>query len=81
MEPGFQAGSIAVLGDRENDPDGKYVLAKVDMDILFRKYLQAGNGVALTPLNAAYPVRVVLGKDIRRLRVVAAAVAQIRLYR
>ena len=81
MEPEFQTDSIVVLGVVENGPDGKYVLAKVDKDILFRKYLQAEHGVALTPLNGAYPVRMVLSKDIRRLRVVAVAVAQIRFYR
>ena len=51
MEPEFQAGSIVILSASETDHDGKYVLAKVDKDILFRKCLQAEHRVALTPHN------------------------------
>jgi SOS-response transcriptional repressor LexA len=80
MEPEFKTGSIVVLGESEGDPDGKYVLARVDKEVLLRGYRKFEHGVVLTPLNTAYAVRVIINKDLHRLHVAAVAVGQVRLY-
>jgi SOS-response transcriptional repressor LexA len=80
MEPEFKAGAVVILGQNEGDLNGKHVLAKVDNNIMCRRYRQFEHGIVLTPLNATYPEKVILQKDLHSLHVAAVAVAQVRLY-
>jgi SOS-response transcriptional repressor LexA len=51
MEPEFKVDEVVILGRYTGELSGKFVLARVDKEVLFRKYREFQHGVVLVPLN------------------------------
>ena len=51
MEPEFKDGCIIIIDPSANVEHGKYVMAEVDGEYIFRQFIQEGENYFLKPIN------------------------------
>ncbi|MDW3096188.1 MAG: S24 family peptidase [Gammaproteobacteria bacterium] len=54
MEPEFKDGCIIIIDPAANVENGKYVIAEVDGEYIFRQFAQEGEKFFLQPINPGY---------------------------
>jgi SOS-response transcriptional repressor LexA len=78
MEPEFWAGEIVIVDPDRDAETGSFVVAKINHDeATFKQLIKDGGSVFLRPLNNAYPVMDVTGRD---LRIVGRVVEKVKRY-
>lgn len=78
MEPEFWAGEIVIVDPDREAESGSFVVAKINHDeATFKQLIKDGGSVFLRPLNSAYPVMDVTGRD---LRIVGRVVEKVKRY-
>ena len=66
MEPEFREGEIVIVDPDHEAETGSFVVAKINHDeATFKQLIKDGGSVFLRPLNGAYPVMDVTGRDLR----------------
>ena len=66
MEPEFKDGCIIIIDPSANVEDGKYVMAEVDGEYIFRQFIQQDDKYFLKPINDGYPSVEVDGPGVVR---------------
>lgn len=78
MEPEFREGEIVIVDPDKEAETGAFVIAKINHDeATFKQLIKDGGSVFLRPLNGAYPVMDVTGRD---LRIVGRVVEKVKRY-
>jgi SOS-response transcriptional repressor LexA len=78
MEPEFREGEIVIVDPDREAETGAYVVAKINHDeATFKQLIKDGGSVFLRPLNSAYPIMDVTGRD---LRIVGRVVEKVKRY-
>lgn len=78
MEPEFREGEIVIVDPDREAETGSFVVAKINHDeATFKQLVKDGGSVYLRPLNSAYPVMDVTGRD---LRIVGRVVEKVKRY-
>jgi SOS-response transcriptional repressor LexA len=78
MEPEFWAGEIVIVDPDREAETGAFVVAKINNDeATFKQLIKDGGSVFLRPLNSAYPIMDVTGRD---LRIVGRVVEKVKRY-
>ena len=54
MEPEFKDGCIIIIDPSANVESGKYVMAEVKGEYIFRQFIQEGDKYFLKPVNEGY---------------------------
>ena len=54
MEPEFKDGCIIIIDPAANVESGKYVIAEIDGEYIFRQFMQEGEKFFLQPINSGY---------------------------
>ena len=66
MEPEFRDGCIIIIDPAGVIEDGKYVIAEVDGEYIFRQFTQQQGKTFLKPLNAGYKTIEIAGPSVVR---------------
>ena len=66
MEPEFKDGCIIIIDPAGVIEDGKYVIAEVDGEYIFRQFSQKQDKCFLIPLNAGYKTIEIDGPGVVR---------------
>lgn len=78
MEPEFREGEIVTVDPDREAESGSYVIAKINHDeATFKQLIRDGGSVFLRPINDAYPLMDVTGRD---LRIVGRVVEKVKRY-
>lgn len=78
MEPEFLEGDIIIVDPDREAETGAFVVAKINHDeATFKQLIRDGGSVFLRPLNSAYPIMDVTGRD---LRIVGRVVEKVKRY-
>ena len=64
MEPEFKDGCIIIIDPSANAEHGKYVMAEVDGEFIFRQFIQEGEKYFLKAINDGYPSVEVAGPQV-----------------
>ena len=66
MEPEFKDGCIIIIDPAANVESGRYVLAEIDGEYIFRQFLEVDKIFSLKPINNGYKSIEVEGKSVIR---------------
>lgn len=66
MEPEFKDGCIIIIDPSANVEDGKYVMAEVEGEYIFRQFTKQDDKYFLKPINDGYPSIEVDGPGVVR---------------
>lgn len=78
MEPEFWAGEIVIVDPDREAETGSFVVAKINHDeATFKQLIKDGGSVFLRPMNSAYPMMDVTGRDVR---IVGRVVEKVKRY-
>ena len=66
MEPEFMDGCVIIIDPAGVVEDGKYVLAEIDGEYIFRQFMQEQDKYFLKPLNSGYKTIEVNGPGVVR---------------
>ncbi|MFK8027143.1 MAG: LexA family protein [Gammaproteobacteria bacterium] len=66
MEPEFKDGCIIIIDPAADVKSGKYVIAEIDGEYIFRQFVQEGEKFFLQPINPGYePVAIESSSVVR----------------
>ena len=66
MEPEFKDGCIIIIDPSANAEHGKYVIAELEGEFIFRQFIQEGENYFLKPINEGYQSVQVAGPGVVR---------------
>lgn len=64
MEPEFKDGCIIIIDPSANAEHGKYVMAEVKGEFIFRQFIIEGEKYFLKPINEGYETVEIEGPDV-----------------
>ena len=66
MEPEFKDGCVIIIDPAGTIENGKFVIAEIDGEYIFRQFIQEQNKYFLKPLNSGYKMLEINGPEVVR---------------